>query len=736
MMKIDENMTYDMKYQRKFKAVAGLTALLSLLILLIGGCKKDETEVIRVPLTITDYFPNSGNHGTLVTIQGTGFGESPENVSATFGSVNADVVSVTPNEIVLRAPSTGKTGELNLKVNNEQVKVGTYTYQELSVGTIMPSNGGAGTHIKISGAGFSSLLQPAQVFVNGKAAVVITVTDTLLIAEIPLDAGSGPVMVKVDGKEASGQSFKFQIINSIKPLTGGKGTIVRINGAGFEELVAGNTVHFNGKEAIIKEAAADHLLVVAPDQVSTGPLAVTINQQKLSGPVFTVVAPPSIEVVTPLSGPKGSEMTISGSLFSNISDENKVFINGVEVAIQSATGNQLKLVVPGGTGSGVVKVVVNDQVTNGPVFKDQSLSIISVSPDNGLAGTTVTIKGAGFSTTAASNKVYFNGLPALVKTATENELILEAPVNLSTGELKVVVGGQEALAPQGFRRAGIITLAGGPNSDDFGGDLTGMALDNDGNVYVVDGQRKVIRKISPAGVVSTLKSNGTDLVFGLPFGVTIDKQNNIYVSDQMSREIRKITPSGQNTVYAAGFSPGLMTFDAQGNMYVNILGFGAGMNRVTSTGGISKVNGPMWSYARPAVDASGKLFYIDGSSMSNNGISTPNPSNPNDLQWVGNSEPGYMDGIGLAARFNSIAGGLALFGNGKLIAGDLNNYAVREIDIATKRVSTLFKVSFGFADGTLTSAKIGSMTDIAVDKDGNIYILDSRNKAVRKVLLK
>nr|WP_199156552.1 hypothetical protein [Pedobacter sp. ASV2] len=76
------------------------------------------------------------------------------------------------------------------------------------------------------------------------------------------------------------------------------------------------------------------------------------------------------------------------------------------------------------------------------------------------------------------------------------------------------------------------------------------------------------------------------------------------------------------------------------------------------------------------------------------------------------------------------------YGTGKLIAGDRFNYALREVDIATKSTSTLVKCTLGFADGTLASSKIGSMEDMAVDQEGNIYILDATNKAVRKVFLK
>ncbi|WP_316828284.1 IPT/TIG domain-containing protein [Pedobacter miscanthi] len=710
--------------------------LMLFLMLIIGACKKDKTEAVSVAFKIESYYPNSGNAGTLVTITGTGFGTDIKQYSATIAGKTAEVISATAEALVIRMPEGGTTGALALKYDTQSFDVGPYTYQDLTITTVLPANGPAGSQIRITGAGFSSTNAPATVFINGKAALVVSVSDNLIVAEVPADAGFGAIMVKVNGKEAKGQNFTYQAIASIKPLTGGKNTKVTIAGTGFAELVAGNLVDFNGTTATVLEASNEKLVVIVPDGVKTGPLSVNISGQKITGPIFTVVAPPSIGIVTPLSGPKGTEMTISGTLFSNLADENKVFINGVSVPVTSASANQIKLILPGGTGSGSVRVVVNDQPTDGPQFKDQTLGILSVSPDNGLAGTTVTIKGSGFSSTAADNKVYFNGVLATVKTASENTLVLDAPAGLSTGDLKVVVAGQEALAPQNFRRAGMTTLAGGPNSNAFGTFMTGIAVDNSGNVYVTDRMNKVVKKIAPDGTVTVLQANGADIIFDTPCGIVIDKQNNIFVSDIGRNQIRKITPSGQNTVYVSGFSPGLMTFDSAGNLYVNINGAFAGMNKVNAIGGFTKIAGPLWPTAHPFVDASGNLYYVDSGQASNNAISYIPSGGSNLTNWIGFSEPGYQDGIGTQARFNNIAGGLMPYGAGKLIAGDRYNYALREIDIAAKSASTLVRFTYGFADGTLATAKIGSMDDMAVDQDGNVYILDATNKAVRKVFLK
>jgi hypothetical protein len=705
-------------------------------LLFIGACKKDKVEKAAVAFKIANYFPNSGNAGTLVSIEGEGFGEELNKYSAKISGKAADVISATATTVVIRMPEGAATGTLALNYDGQNFDIGKYTYQELSLKSIFPANGPAGSQIRITGEGFGSTMGPATVLINGNAALVVSVSDNLIVAEVPVDAGFGPVTVKVNGKESQGQNFTYQAINDIKPLTGGKNTKVTINGVGFEELEAGNLVDFNGTMATVLESTSEKLIVLAPDGVKTGPLSVNINGQKITGPTFSVVAAPSIQVVTPLSGPKGSEMIISGETFSPVLDENHVYINGVLVPILSADANEIKLIVPGGTGSGLIKVVVNDQATDGPRFKDQTLGILSVSPDNGLAGTSVTITGSGFSTTASANKVYFNGLLTAVKSATADELTLVAPAGLSTGDLKVVVDGQEALAPQQFRRAGMLTLAGGPNSDTFGEYMAGIAVDQNGNVYVTDRMNQVVKKITPDGRVSTLQSNGTDITFETPFGIVIDKQDNIYVSDIGQANIRKITPTGQNTIYVSGFTPGLMTFDSSGNLYVNISAAYAGMNKVNSAGGVTKIVGPSWPSAKPVLDAAGNLYYIDSGSSSNNAVSRMPVGGTALVNWVGNSEAGYADGIGTLAAFNSISGGVHLYGNNKLIAGDRNNYAIREIDIATRKASTLFKLTRGFADGSFSSAKLGSIDDMAVDKDGVVYILDATNNAVRKVFFK
>src|SRR5690606_1738064 len=147
----------------------------------------------------------------------------------------------------------------------------------------------------------------AKVTINDSIALVVNISDTLIVAKVPSGAGTGAVKVFVDGMESTGEVFTYQEIKGIKPLTGGKGTRITVTGEGFETIKENNHVYFNDKQATVLEAATDRLVILAPEGVETNKVSVVINGQKtVSNEVFSVVPLPKIFTVSPLSGPVGS----------------------------------------------------------------------------------------------------------------------------------------------------------------------------------------------------------------------------------------------------------------------------------------------------------------------------------------------------------------------------------------------------------------------------------------------
>lgn len=126
--------------------------------------------------------------------------------------------------------------------------------------------------------------------------------------------------------------------------------------------------------------------------------------------------------------------------------------------------------------------------------------------------------------------------------------------------------------------AGIRAYAEGTGTAARFNALSGMVVDASGNVYVADEGNLRIRKITPAGVVSTFAGNGSSTsvngtgtaasFYGMK-GLAIDATGNIYVAEYVIGNIRKITPAGVVTTLATGFNkPMGITVDASSNVYV------------------------------------------------------------------------------------------------------------------------------------------------------------------------
>ncbi|RBL89444.1 IPT/TIG domain-containing protein [Chitinophaga flava] len=724
-----------------------ITYLFSLVLMvsigLMEACKKND-QPIAIPLAVSSYYPNSGNAGTLVTILGTGLSAKGK---VMFGDKAAEMLNFNDTSLVVRAPENGQTGKLTFVTADKTIEIGNYTYQSLSVHGFFPMNGSSGMQIRISGEGFGNTNSPAEVTINGISANVVSVSDTLIVAEVPEKAGSGPVKVVVNGKTSSGANFRFQSVTAIKPLTGGVGTKVTISGEGFDGAIAGNIVDFNGKAAKVLEASATKLVVEAPAGVASGPVAVTVNNQKTIGPAFTLVPPPTIASVTPLSGPKGLDMTINGTNFSTFPDENIVTINGTTVPVKTATANKLTLILPGGTGDGKVNIAVNDQKVEGPQFRDQNLGITVVNPATGLAGTKVTITGAGFSTVAAENIVTFNGVQATVESATETSLIVTTPASLTSGQLVVKRGTLEAQAPNEFFRAGVQTLFGGPGTGSFiSYTSTSIAVDSKGNVYVASRSDATIRKITPDGQdaiwTGTLNvfgsKNGTlaEATFGSINSIVIDANDNMYVSESgSSNNIRKITPAGIVSTWKAGLSySGQVFLNKAGEVYITQMYYG--ILKVHANGATEKIFGATASdVCRPTIDWAGNIYFLNDDY--NPYLSLVPPAGAAIMQYIGQSSDGYQDGPRSSALLGSGLSGTLLDLEGNLLIWDKWNYSIRKYTLGNGEVTTMMKATSGYQDGSFDQAKFSAgIGGLAMGKDGSIYVLDINNAAVRKLFLR
>ena len=319
--------------------------------------------------------------------------------------------------------------------------------------------------------------------------------------------------------------------------------------------------------------------------------------------------------------------------------------------------------------------------------------------------------------------------------------------------------------------AGVVTTVAGDGTVSQFNVPEGIAIDAAGNLYVADTYHCAIKKITPAGVVSLIAGgssgsadgNGAAAQFRSPRGIAVDSTGTVFVADTANHTIRKITPAGDvttfaGTTYVAGYGDGLGTaakfsyptglaIDLAGNLYVtdssNFI-----IRKITPSGGVTTFAGApgtaghgdglaaitarFFNPVGVAVDAAGNVWVADNRDQCIRKVTTAGV-----VSTVAGLSPlqstGYNDGAGVDARFHQPEG-VAVGPAGELYVADSQNYIVRKI-LPDGTVSTLAGLANtpGYADGTGSAARFKSPSAVAVDSAANVYVADGENSVIRKI---
>lgn len=341
----------------------------------------------------------------------------------------------------------------------------------------------------------------------------------------------------------------------------------------------------------------------------------------------------TITSIEPTNGPYNTIDTIIGSGLDQIPAPDSVLLNGQKVTIISHSADKIIVKIPLLAGTGNVTIWYKGKQYQGPVFKYDSVLMVTT-----IAGTTDTgeVDGKG-------SNARFYGPVGIALDQQRNIYVADEFGNairkIDTGGNVITIAGPNDM--QGF-------VDGTGSAARFAWPL-GLCMGPDGYIYVADQVNFRVRKVSTSGTVTTLAGKfwyggpltgevdgpATVATFDSPFGVTSDKNGNIYVVDESNNRIRKITPAGVVSTFGGGdyyhfgkqdgwgisalfFDPSALTSDPSGNIYV-IDGSGHLLRKITPDGMVSTLLGPnepsmadmsgLFAAGAPACDKYGNLFF-------------------------------------------------------------------------------------------------------------------------------
>jgi sugar lactone lactonase YvrE/Tol biopolymer transport system component len=247
---------------------------------------------------------------------------------------------------------------------------------------------------------------------------------------------------------------------------------------------------------------------------------------------------------------------------------------------------------------------------------------------------------------------------------------------------------------------------GGPGTAALLNTSYGVAVDAQGDVYIADTNNNRVRKVTPDGTIVTVAGTGVggagpdnvpatqSALYG-PAGVAVDAAGNLYIADLDDFRVRKVAPNGIITTIAGypsiNGNPFGVAVDAQGNVFV-------------------------------ASDTSNQILKI----APGGAVTTV----------AGTGTAGYNgDNIAAtAAKLNSPIG-VAVDAQGNLYIAEENGHRVRKVTPAGIITTVAGTGTFGFSgdNGPAASAQVSGPTGVALDTQGNLYIVDHGNLRVRKV---
>jgi len=404
------------------------------------------------PPFVTGVSPPSGPPGLRVRVAGGNFGPDDD---LSYGRQPVEIIGRGDDFFDAVVPRDARASE-RFVVRGPRGEAASPTPFRLGrtavIRSFEPQSGPPGARVEISG---DELDDVDDVLLGGMSLAVVDRREHRIVVEIPANAVTAPFVLVRSGVTVAQSAMPFTVVHvsrgpilsGFTPPGGPPGTQVTLSGDG---LGWNARVSYGDQEVPILGRQRDDVLIVEVPRNATrsAPFVVTTRRgETRSGAWFKLELPPTVDSITPTSGPPGTAIAVRGASFRG---DERFALGGEPVRVIERQPWGFVLEAPRGRG-GPLGFESGGRRFPTPFRFDvvASLAIASFGPTEGPPGTRVELRGPGL---GAAAQVIYGGLPCPIVRRGRDEIAVEIPLGAAGQDaFWVEAFGQRARSAESFR---------------------------------------------------------------------------------------------------------------------------------------------------------------------------------------------------------------------------------------------------------------------------------------------
>ena len=403
---------------------------------------------LDLPPVVTRFAPRRGGPGTQIEVYGRHFRDGDW---VALSGRRLPLVQIREGQISVTVPAGARSGP---------VEIGRGTFRTSARGTFevihpptltsfVPTRGEAGSRVTLTG----THLAGAKIFYGTRQLRVIEARgETALVVEVPAGAGDQVFRAVTRAGEAQTrgpfQVMEYALVRDARPRKATAGSTLTLIGT---RLDSADRYTIGGKPLEVSGRSATSVTVKLPRGASSGPIEYVSHGRRMKTPFsIEVLATPVLAAFSPAAGPVGTKIIIRGANFDRSTE---VRLGKLSLPVKKVSANEIIAVVPKGAGGREYLYLEGNgaRVRSDQMFEVRVAPVINAaSPEEGLPGTQVTVRGRWFTD---GTEIQFGGTRARVIRRDGDSIVVEVPKNLAPGLVPLVarIGQLQTTARRPFR---------------------------------------------------------------------------------------------------------------------------------------------------------------------------------------------------------------------------------------------------------------------------------------------